>query len=289
MIGSLLLSTFVAVGQSHQSLPQSDYRYDAALTKQIEESRVLKVTMKPVVEDGAYARWLAKDVSKSRELPLAADFESIRVKGPGVLSVDTELTVSGKGSVRLDTPTSLGVKNPTNRNYALAEVIRPLGREDLRGYNRFSVWVYIDAPGMYTVFAGFTLYNEGERVMPVPGRFEGQHFETVYPGKWQRVVWEIPEMYRDRVTGFGVNFMLSGSPAGAAERMSMYVDDMRLEQVEADNTLGFDLRSGAMAYSHSGYKSGTRKQAVIQNVANTAFELRDAATGGVVYSGQWCG
>lgn len=95
--------------------------------------------------------------------------------------MDRKVTVSGKGSVRLDTPASLGKRNPTNRNYATPEIIRPLDREDLREYNRFSVWVYVDAPGVYLTFAGFTLYNEGEKIMPTPGRFEGQHFETVYP------------------------------------------------------------------------------------------------------------
>lgn len=258
---------------------------DAALTKQIEESRELKTVMKPVPEDGAMTRWLAKSVESSRELPLASDFENLRVKGPGVLSVDGQRTVSGSGSVRLETPTSLGLKNPTNRNYALAEVIRPLDGENLEQFNRFSVWVYIDAPGMYSVFAGFTLYNEGVRPMPVPGRFEGQHFETVYPGRWQRVVWEIPDLYRDKVTGFGVNIMLSGSPAGAAERMSLWVDDMRLERVEADNTRGFDLRRGAVAYSHSGYKVGARKQAVVQDVAAAEFRLLDAATGKTAFTG----
>ena len=62
--------------------------------------------------------------------------------------------------------------------------------------------------------------------MPTPGRFEGQHFETVYPNKWQHIIWEIPDLYRDCVTGFSVNIMLAGAPAGASECMSLYIDDM---------------------------------------------------------------
>ncbi|MDR2912178.1 MAG: glycoside hydrolase family 9 protein [Alistipes sp.] len=258
---------------------------DAKLASQLEESRMLRFTMKPDAADAALTRWYGKEVLKSRSLPLASDFESLRVSGPGMLSLAPDMSVSGEGSVRLETPTSLGIKNPTNRNYALAEVIRPLNGENLEDYNRFSVWVYADAPGVYTLFAGFTLYNEGEQIMPAPGRFEGQSFETVYPGKWQRIVWEIPDLYRDKVTGFSVNFMLSGSPAGAAERMSFYVDDMRIEQVEADNTRGFDLRKNAIAYSHSGYKTGARKQAIVQNVDDTAFKLYNEATGAVAYEG----
>lgn len=55
--------------------------------------------------------------------------------------------------------------------------------------------------------------------MPTPGRFEGQHFETVYPNQWQHIVWEMPDLYRDCVTGFSVNIMLAGAPAGADERV----------------------------------------------------------------------
>lgn len=239
--------------------------------------------------DPAYAgltRWESKPVIATRELPLAENFSRLRHTGPGTISVDTTVTVSGKGSVRLDTPAELEKKNPTNRNYATPEIIFPLDGEDLRDFNRFSVWVRVDAPGIYLTFGGFTLYNEGEHPTPTPGRFEGQHFETIYPDKWQHIVWEIPDLYRDKVTGLGINIMLSGAPVGAADSMKLYVDDLRLEQVKPENSRGFDLRDGAMAYSHSGYKTGARKQALVQNSSGAEFHLINSADGLTVYSGR---
>lgn len=268
-----------------QAQAQAPWKPDAELEKQLRESNYVHRIMQANPAHAGLTRWEQKKVLKSRELPLAEDFEALRHTGPGTIHVDTRMTHSGKGSVRLDTPASLGKKNPTNRNYATPEIIRPLDREDLREYNRFSVWVYVDAPGVYLTFAGFTLYNEGEKPMPTPGRFEGQHFETVVPNQWQHIIWEIPDLYRDCVTGFSVNIMLAGAPAGAAERMSLYVDDMRIEQVEAENTRGFDLRKNAIAYSHSGYKTGMRKQALVQHAGQTAFQLLDAVTGESVYQG----
>ncbi|WP_455624254.1 glycoside hydrolase family 9 protein [Parabacteroides sp.] len=265
---------------------QAPWKPDPKLAKQLNDSRYLRHIMKEDSTDAGLTRWYGKKVLKSRELPMAEDFQSLRHTGPGTIQVDHEITISGKGSVRLDTPASLGKKNPTNRNYATPEIIRPLNHEDLREYNRFSVWVYVDAPGVYLTFCGFTLYNEGVKVMPTPGRFEGQHFETVYPNKWQRIVWEIPDLYRDRVTGFSVNIMLAGAPAGASERMSLYVDDMRIEQVEAENTRGFNLRKDAIAYSHSGYKPGARKQALVQHVKDTSFKLYNEETGAIAYEGK---
>jgi hypothetical protein len=254
----IFVGFFVACNQGSQ--------LDVKLAKQLEDSRNLRTIMQPFLEDGALVRWFEKEPLKSRSLPLVSDFDALRVTGPGTMHIDRNVTISGAGSIRIDTPTSLDVKSPSNRAYASAGIRRPLNREDISEYNRFSVWIYVDAPGFYTVFAGFSLHNAGEKIIPVPGRFEGSHYENVYPGKWQRVVWEIPDLARDCVTGFGVTFMLSGSPLGASETMSLYIDDMCLETVEIDNTRGFDLRRDAIAYSHSGYKTGTRKQAVVQNV-----------------------
>jgi hypothetical protein len=248
---------------------------DKALAKQLLQSDYLKYTMKADSADAGITRWLRKPVEKSRKLPLATDFNALKTTGPGTISINKTNTISGEGSILIETPTSLPKKNPSNRSYASAEVIRPLKGEDLNDYNRFSVWVYAEAPGFYSFFVGCTLYNGGKHIMPTPGRFEGQHFVTVYPGQWQHIIWELPDLYRDSVTGFSVNIMLTGSPQGAAENMKLYVDDMRIEKVQTENTRGFQLRKDAIAYSHSGYKTGALKQALVQNVNNTSFELID--------------
>lgn len=260
---------------------------DKTLTGQLEESRYLRYTMKPDLNDAGLTRWAKKEVIKSRELSLVDNFNSLKVViEPGTIHIDRDVTISGKGSVRLDVPASTQEKNPTNRAYAIPEVLYPLNKEDLRDYNRFSAWIYIDAPGVYLVFGGFKLHNEGEKVMPTPGRFEGQHFETFTSGKWQQVIWEIPDLYRDCVTGFSFSVLLAGAPAGASEQMRMYVDDMRIEKVEAENSRGFNLRKNAIAYSHSGYKTDARKQALIQHQDDTSFKLYNEETGKVAFEGE---
>ena len=277
-----LLLSFILPAQGQVQLSP-----DKELTKQLEDSRYLRHTLKPELQHAGITRWAKKEVLKSRELSLVDNFNLLKVTiEPGTLHIDKEVTISGKGSVRFDVPASTPEKNPTNRAYAIPEVLYPLNKEDLRDYNRFSVWIYIDAPGVYLVFGGFKLHNEGENIMPTPGRFEGQHFETFTPGKWQQVIWEIPDLYRDCVTGFSFSVLLAGAPTGASERMSMYVDDMRIEKVEAENSRGFNLRKNAIAYSHSGYKAEARKQALVQHPKETAFKLYNEATGKVAFEGK---
>ncbi len=241
--------------------------------------------MRPDSADMGITRWMEKKGSHARDLSLVDNFSLLKLEGPGTMTVNRGMTVSGKGSIRVETPTSLSQKNPTNRSYGFAELIRPLQKENLHAYNRFSVWVYADAPGFNSVFVGCTLYNAGKHIMPTPGRFEGQHFVTVYPGKWQRIVWEIPDLYRDSVSGFSVNVMLGGSPQGAADTMRLYVDAMQIDSVAAENTRGFTLRGNAIAFCNSGYRSEAKKQALVQNVKTTGFQLLDSNEK-VVFSGE---
>ena len=59
----------------------------------------------------------------------------------------------------------------------------------------FSLVKKTKSPGFNSFFIGCTLYNAGKHIMPTPGRFEGQHFVTLYPRQWQHIIWEIPERY----------------------------------------------------------------------------------------------
>jgi hypothetical protein len=251
------------------------FSQSSLLLKQLKQSQNLRVVMKPDSADMGITRWRKKKVLQSRALPLASDFAALQYKGPGTLKLDKSTSVTGAGSVVIDAPSSLEKKNPTNRSYAFAEMIRPFNHEDLRKYNKISVRVKLEAPGFYSAFVGVTLYNEGKNIMPTPGRFEGQHFLTVYPGQWQEVIWEIPDLYRDDVTGISVSLMLGGSPDGASSNMKLFIDDMRLEEVAVENSRGFALRQNAIAYSHSGYKSEARKQALVQHGSNSHFQLLD--------------
>src|SRR6267378_166663 len=156
--------------------------------------------------------------------------------------------------------------------------------KNLNGYNRITAWVKLDAPGFYSAFVGVTLYNDGKNKMPTPSRFEGQHFITVYPGQWQQIIWEIPDLYRDKVSGISISIMLGGSPSGASDHFKLYIDALKIEKVVPENSRGFDLREGGIAYSHSGYVSNSRKQALIQHVTDTHFQIINDQ-GQVAFSG----
>lgn len=87
-----------------QAQAQAPWKPDTELEKQLQQSNHVHRIMKANPAHAGLTRWEKKEVLKSRGLPLAEDFGALRHTGPGTIHVDRKVTVSGKGSVRLDTP-----------------------------------------------------------------------------------------------------------------------------------------------------------------------------------------
>ena len=259
---------------------------NTALQKQLLESRYIRRPLElENEENGAWARWIKKPVIKSRRIDLYREFDSLLQEGPGLLTPCADHTESGSGSVRLETPTSTAVKNPTNRRYACSGFFYPLADEDLTEYNRISLWVLADAPGLDFESVTVELHNRGEHIVPVPGRFEGSHHTEVKTGSWARILWEIPDLYRDHVVGIRVYCSLHGTPVHTAPRKTLYFRDLRIETVEKpEKSRGFSLAEGRIACCHSGYRQDARKQALVQNTGAAEFCLLDEA-GNAVFRG----
>jgi len=217
--------------------------------------------------NGGRSRWLQKDILDSILLPT----DHITLNGPG------HFEKLDNGDILLTTPTTLPVKSPVNRYYALSMLEINFPGQDLTAYNRFSCEVYLDAPFYESVMIQIAMRNEGEKIIPVPGRFEGVHHEQVIPGHWYKVVWELPDLARDFVTSFAIQVPVQGILPGGGSEVRLTVHNARMDLVEPENTRGFDLRKGCIAYCHSGYLPSARKQALAQHVTAKTFSLINEA------------
>lgn len=251
------------------------------MKRQLENSRCFRQGMEKDLEECAEARWLAKPVLDFRALPL--DSDNVRLQGPGVMSFEKKHTISGKGSIRLDVPTDGCRRHPSNRAFSVTTMMRLLPGENLERFNRISLWIYVDSPAIANNFMELSIHNQGKHIMPLPGRFEGTHTLGIPHGEWQHIVWEFPYVYRDFVTGISLAIHAHRTPVPAPQGITVYVDNMCLEQVEADHYKGFDLRAGAIAYCHSGYRPEAVKQAYAQS-GSGMFYLRNSS-GEVTFQG----
>ncbi len=256
---------------------------DEKLEKQLDDSWYLRKPMKVEKEDTAQCRWAQKPVQKCQKISLFREFDRIRILGHGHLGTDKKHSISGEGSVYVDFAAQKPVQNPSGRAYSEIELRMPLAGEDLGAYNRVSFWVYADAPGSACNYLTLALHNAGPKVMPVPGRFEGAHSVMAESGKWQQVLWEMPNVARNRVTMLTITAQAYGTSVPAGDRIRIFYDDLRLEKVKEDPYKGFSLPKGSIAYCHSGYKNGLPKQALVGGRADR-FYLKDA-NGACVYEG----
>lgn len=255
---------------------------NASLERQLKASRYIRRPMEEMVEDSAEMQWMHKPVIEERCVPMAARLDELQMIGPGLLCTSRDVCRTQEGSVCLQCPMVQPVQNPTGRAYTTTEVRVPFERENLTRYNRISLWIYVESQNSAINNLTFYFYNEGPVVIPVPGRFEGYHSVTVRAGEWKRVLWEIPHLCRERVTGFGMTVLSSGVSYPGNTDVRVYFDDLRLQTVEPDVYKDYDLPRGEMAYCHSGYRSEGRKQALIQGFEGE-FSLLDAQ-GRAVYT-----
>ena len=231
--------------------------------------------------DSAAARWRAKKVLKSRLLDDMENLDGWRLgggQGGGEMVLTDERAVDGKHSLRLRSPTK-GLRPSSDGNpFGSTAVMRAFDNEDWTAWNRLSFWVYPHLPGHHAVSMRVSLYGFGA------GMGDAIHYFLLENGKWNRVVWEIPHIPRDRVFRLRLAYTMNGNEAGAAEIAQFDIDHLELQKVRADPYEGWYPTPGRIAFSHTGYPTGGPKAAIAAGLTAKRFELVDAASGKTVLS-----
>ena len=102
--------------------------------------------------------------------------------------------------------------------------------------------------------------------------------------EWNRVLWEIGNLPRDKVTRLEISSLMSGHEPEAADVLTYDFDHLELEQVAPDYIEGWGVWPGRISYSHTGYQSGATKSAIASGLKAREFQLIDQATAKVVLS-----
>jgi hypothetical protein len=85
---------------------------------------------------------------------------------------------------------------------------RKFPAEDWSRYNRISLWIYPDVIGAPAISCSLVLHNDGSHKVPSAYN-EGRHESIILKNHmWNRVVWEIAPLDRDRVTALEFAYSL---------------------------------------------------------------------------------
>ncbi|HZR20053.1 MAG TPA: glycoside hydrolase family 9 protein [Verrucomicrobiae bacterium] len=196
------------------------------------------------------------------------------------ISFSHERSRGGRPSLRLRMPTRLEVPGPKNgRGWGSAGIRRQFAGEDWRQFNRLSLWIYPDCPGFQVIALELRLSNDGEQKLPALFGQEGETTVVLRNHEWNRVVWEIGNVARDKVTRLEVTSLMSGNEPEAASTLTYDFAHLELEQVEPDYIEGWDVWPGRISYSHAGYQPGARKSAIASGLSAKEFRVKDQPTG----------
>ena len=192
----------------------------------------------------------------------------------------------GTHSILFKAPTNLPDWLPgraPGRIYCEPKAMRVLDHEDLTSYNRLSVWIKPDVPGMRSIVARLQLHNQGTH--PVPDRFEreGHHNVNLKNGEWNHITCEIEQIDRDDAVGIAIEYDMCGHEFDAADEIKWYIDRLELQRVQCEMYAGWTPGEGRIAFSGSGYLPHDVKVAAMNRAsAGKTFRLIETDTGRVV-------
>jgi Glycosyl hydrolase family 9/Cellulase N-terminal ig-like domain len=276
----LLLVIGTCLAGAQRSPMADDYQHSAAyrwLNKTVLESRPLdNMESLDTWTPFTYGAQAVVDARVSRQAAVAP-------KVVAEISLTSERSRDGGHSLRFRTPTKLDGLGPVNgRGWGDSGVIRRFDGEDWRKFNRLSLWIYPDCPGMYTVALGMRLHNDGAVKLPALFGQEGETSLVLRNHEWNHVVWEIGNVERDKVTELEISYGLSGNAPEEPDTVTFDLDQLALERVDPDYIEGWKVWPGRIAYSQTGYLAGAAKSAIANGLSATEFRLVNTQTGKVV-------
>jgi len=217
--------------------------------------------------------WLQKPVIASRTLDDMTQPASWRFTGTGRISFSPIAALGGRRALRVDMDMFRDKPAPTRNGLSSANLQRPFAGEDWRAFNRISMWIRPDVAGFPMLPLQIVLHNDGATKVPDAYYREGIHYVTLSNGTWQHVVWEIEPLARDRVTAIEIGYWVNKMLAAPGDRVAFEIAQLELQRVDPDHHTGWNVAPGRISYSHTGYQTGSSKNALADGLAASEFEL----------------
>lgn len=248
------------------------------------QEKPIAMPMQPVVQNGAEYRQLRKKVLSSRLVDGMEDLSHWSFSGVGTMTLSTAEVKQGRTSLRVESKDNIG-RVEGSGDWQDLVATRNFPSEDWSRYNRISVWVYPDIHGAPAISLNMTLHNEGAHLLPDDQNEGRDDSIPIRNHEWNHVVWEIPSLDRDKVTGLSFGYSLPRMIPNPGDQTVFYLDQLELQTVEPDYVEGWNVAPGKIAFSHAGYAPGTTKTALASGLTAREFSLIDESTGKAIYSG----
>ena len=258
-------------------------------TTLVAQRTALTMPMVPRYEEGAEYRWFHKKVLDSRLLDDMQNLSSWSFAGSGEMTL-VEARASEPWTTT-DTAPNHVLRIRSTSNIAQVDgsgewedlvATRKFAGDNWGKFNRISLWVYADVVGAPAISCTLVLHNDGAHKLPDHYN-EGRHESIILKNHtWNQIVWEIAPLDRDRITALEFAYSLPKKLPDPGDRTILDVAHLELQSVVADHVEGWDVATGKIAFSHSGYATGSSKSAIASGLEASQFSLIDQETGQIV-------
>ena len=222
--------------------------------------------------------WLTKNIFESRVIADMEDASGWSAGGIGKISFTHERSIDGSTSLRLQTYTrDYEYLKRTGRAFdfnVASAVLKFIEPQDWRQYNRIAMWIYVHPlTSSHSLRLRFKCVDAPSTVTSPVRPLHYLHHMT--PGQWNYVIWEIPELERNKVEEFNIDHMLFGHGfEPEVKKTATYdIDRIELQRVDVDKYEGWEVAPGKIAFSHVGYKPEQMKTALASGLTAKEFQL----------------
>ena len=159
---------------------------------------------------------------------------------------------------------------------------RKFAGEEWRRYNRISLWVYPDVIGAPAISCSWSCTMMARTSCPTSTTRAVTSRSSSRIRTWNHVVWEIAPLDRDRVTALEFAYSLPKKFPDPGDQTILDIDQLELQSVVPDHVEGWDVAPGKIAFSHSGYTTGSSKSAIASDLSGAEFSVIDQQNGKTV-------
>lgn len=215
--------------------------------------------MQPNKEEDASVRWHNKKVTNQKVLFDGTNNANLTYKEGQDSGFTNECYKTGSSSFYMK-------GNTYAEGYAgrpTLSVTLNFDNLDLSKYNRITFNIMPVAVGYYNFYSHYSICSNGVWTSDAP---------SINPNEWNEVIWEIDKVERSNVKLIKIDVFMMGCPPEATEDVSVYLDSITVENVDADYDLGWDLEN-RIAYSHAGYYPNLEKVAVTGHINEKEFNI----------------
>ena len=201
-------------------------------------------------------RWLSKEILDEKIILNNQNYHTINITGRGEYKLLDNNIIMNFSTL---------INELKERSFVTLSFIPQISNWE--EYNRFFSKIFIKATGYYNFYFHFSVYDEETKT-------SFTHATSLSVNEENIVNFEFDHNKRSNVTKVSMGVLITGCPPEALSDVEVTFNDVLIQKVKEDYTLGWNLEN-RFAFSHIGYYPNSKKIITTSLYENDEFYIYD--------------